>query len=137
MSTVTAREANQHFSKILDAAARGEEVTITRRGKPVAKLVPVASQEETAAAAAATARRAALERPARGYPGKAVEPWTRDELYDDRIERPRQPDDTCDRPWRPTFWFTRPSETTAATRPPARSSTVPPLPTRVPAAGSA
>ena len=41
MATVTARDANQHFSTFFDAAARGEEVTITRRGKPVAKLVPI------------------------------------------------------------------------------------------------
>jgi len=96
MATVTAREANQHFSKILDAAARGEEVTITRRGKPVAKLVPVEVSEETVAVAEAAARRAALERLARGYAGKTIDFWTRDELYEDRMERPWQPDDTCD-----------------------------------------
>ena len=96
MSTVTAREANQHFSKILDAAARGEEVTITRRGKPVARLVPVEAARASADAAEEAARRAALERLARGYPGKSFESWTREELYDDRIERPWQPDDRCD-----------------------------------------
>ena len=41
MSTVSAREANQQFSKVLERAVAGEEVTITRRGVPVAKLVPV------------------------------------------------------------------------------------------------
>lgn len=96
MSTVTAREANQHFSKFLDAASRGEEVTITRRGKPVAKLVPVGAGEEEAAALEQAIRQAALERLARGYPGKSFDSWTRDELYDDRIERPGQRDDTCD-----------------------------------------
>jgi prevent-host-death family protein len=96
MATVTAREANQHFSKFLDAASRGEEVTITRRGKPVAKLVPVQSHEEEAATLEETERQAALGRLARGYPGKSCDSWTRDELYDDRIERPWQPDDTCD-----------------------------------------
>ena len=40
MRTVSAREANQQFSKLLEAAVGGEEVTITRRGVPVAKLVP-------------------------------------------------------------------------------------------------
>ena len=39
---VPARQANQEFSKLLAAAADGEEIVITRRGKPVAKLVPVA-----------------------------------------------------------------------------------------------
>lgn len=96
MATVSAREANQHFSKFLDAAARGEEVTITRRGKAVARLVPIdAAGEMTAAAEQAASRRAALERLQRGYPGKTIEPWTRDELYNDRIERPWQPD-RCD-----------------------------------------
>ncbi len=87
MTTVSAREANQHFSKFLDAASRGEEVTITRRGKAVARLVPVvAADEMTAAAERASARRAALERLQRGYPGKTIEPWTRDELYEERLQ---------------------------------------------------
>ncbi len=96
MSTVTAREANQHFSKFLDAASRGEEVTITRRGKPVAKLVPVAAGEEGIAALEEAARQAALERLSIGYPGKSVGSWSRDDLYDDRVERPWRPDVTCD-----------------------------------------
>jgi prevent-host-death family protein len=36
---VSAREANQRFSDILDRAARGESVVITRHGKPVARLI--------------------------------------------------------------------------------------------------
>ncbi len=93
MSTVTAREANQHFARILDAASRGEEVTITRRGKPVAKLVPVVEMEDPAAAAREAAEREAiLARFEEGFVGKRLDDWTRDELYDDRIERPWQPD---------------------------------------------
>ncbi len=41
MKTVSAREANQSFSRLLGEAARGEEVIITKRGKPVARLVPM------------------------------------------------------------------------------------------------
>ena len=41
MQTVSAREANQRFSKLLQAVVEGEEVVITRRGKPVARLMPV------------------------------------------------------------------------------------------------
>ncbi len=37
---VSAREANQRFSEILGKAAEGEAVVITRRGEPVARLVP-------------------------------------------------------------------------------------------------
>ena len=40
MKTISSREANQRFSKILAAAEGGQEVVITKRGKPVAKLVP-------------------------------------------------------------------------------------------------
>jgi len=94
MSTVTAREANQHFSKILDAAARGEEVTITRRGKPVAKLVPVAAPEDPAEAERRAAElEAILKRLEQGYVGTRFDGWTRDELYDERFERSGKPDD--------------------------------------------
>ena len=36
---ISAREANQKFSDLLGRAARGQSVVITRRGKPVAKLI--------------------------------------------------------------------------------------------------
>lgn len=39
MRTVGAFEAKNHLSELLDCVERGEEVVITRRGKPVAKLV--------------------------------------------------------------------------------------------------
>ena len=48
MRTVSAREANQQFSEILEAAVGGEEVTITRRGVPVARLVPVSREDAEA-----------------------------------------------------------------------------------------
>jgi antitoxin (DNA-binding transcriptional repressor) of toxin-antitoxin stability system len=38
MKTITAREANQSFSRILAEAESGEEIVITRRGRPVATL---------------------------------------------------------------------------------------------------
>jgi prevent-host-death family protein len=40
MRAVSAREANQAFSRILQEAKGGESVVITRRGKPVAVLAP-------------------------------------------------------------------------------------------------
>ncbi|HEY5239626.1 MAG TPA: type II toxin-antitoxin system prevent-host-death family antitoxin [Rhizomicrobium sp.] len=42
MASVGAREANRSFSKILREAESGKTVTITRNGKPVARLMPVA-----------------------------------------------------------------------------------------------
>jgi prevent-host-death family protein len=40
MRSVSTREANQQFSRILGEAANGEEIVITRRGRPVAVLAP-------------------------------------------------------------------------------------------------
>ena len=40
MRAVSAREANQAFSRILQEAEGGESVVITRRGKPGAVLAP-------------------------------------------------------------------------------------------------
>ena len=40
MKSVSAREANQAFSRYLAEAEAGEEIVITRRGRPVARLVP-------------------------------------------------------------------------------------------------
>ena len=34
-------EAKTHLSRLIDAVLRGEEVTITRWGRPVARLVPM------------------------------------------------------------------------------------------------
>ncbi len=34
-------EAKTHLSKLVERVERGEEITIARNGKPVAKLVPV------------------------------------------------------------------------------------------------
>lgn len=39
MRTVGAFEAKTHLSQLLDLVESGEEVTITRHGKPVAQLV--------------------------------------------------------------------------------------------------
>jgi len=37
---ISIREANLHLSRYVAAAEKGEEVVITRRGRPVARLVP-------------------------------------------------------------------------------------------------
>ena len=41
----TAREFNQNASRILAAAERGERVTVTKNGRPVAILTPVGEQD--------------------------------------------------------------------------------------------
>jgi prevent-host-death family protein len=40
MEFVGSFEAKTHLSQLLDRVAKGEEITITRHGKPVAILVP-------------------------------------------------------------------------------------------------
>ena len=41
MTTIGAFEAKVHFSELLDRVEKGERIVITRRGMPVAQLVPV------------------------------------------------------------------------------------------------
>lgn len=41
-------EAKSHFSSVIDRASAGEEVVITRHGKPVAKIVPVRTEGDRA-----------------------------------------------------------------------------------------
>lgn len=43
MQTVNIHEAKTQLSRYVDQAAQGEEVIIARAGKPVARLVPLAS----------------------------------------------------------------------------------------------
>lgn len=52
MREIGAFEAKTHLSALLEAVAGGEEIVITRRGKPIAKLVPVAGVDRQARDAA-------------------------------------------------------------------------------------
>jgi len=54
MRTIGAFEAKNRLSELLVAVENGEEVTITKHGRPVAKLVPV-NQRDPARIAAAIA----------------------------------------------------------------------------------
>ena len=40
MRSITAREANQSFSRVLRDAENGNSIVVTRRGKPVAVIAP-------------------------------------------------------------------------------------------------
>lgn len=48
MSDVAARELRNHTAAVLDKVRNGESVTITVRGRPVARLEPVRSRRPTA-----------------------------------------------------------------------------------------
>lgn len=41
MKEVNIREAKAHLSRLLNRVVSGEEVTISRAGKPIARLVPI------------------------------------------------------------------------------------------------
>jgi prevent-host-death family protein len=58
MGDIGAFEAKTHLSELLDRVEQGEELVITRRGRPVARLVPVADVARTRAAEAVTRLRA-------------------------------------------------------------------------------
>jgi prevent-host-death family protein len=56
MLAVGAFEAKNRLSELLDRVERGEEVTITRRGRPVARLMRLSRRRDSASALAALQR---------------------------------------------------------------------------------
>ena len=46
MQEISLREMNQNFSRYMQAVEKGEEIIITRRGKPAAKLVAVSASKK-------------------------------------------------------------------------------------------
>jgi len=60
MITVGAFEAKTHLSKLIDSVAGGEEVTITKHGVPVARLVPIGNNNANGADAIARLRSLAV-----------------------------------------------------------------------------
>jgi prevent-host-death family protein len=47
MNKVNTHEAKASFSRLLHRVAAGEEITISNRGVPVARLVPIPAEETT------------------------------------------------------------------------------------------
>lgn len=77
-------EGRNRFSELVEAAERGEEVIVLKRGRPVAKLVPVnaapdAAERRLAALDRADALRAQLLR-------ETGRPFTHDEIISARDE---------------------------------------------------
>lgn len=46
MKTVGVYEAKTHFARLLDEVEAGETITITRHGRPVARIVPAEERRE-------------------------------------------------------------------------------------------
>ena len=78
MKTISAAEANRHFSSLLREVSRGAQITVTSRGKPVA-TISAADQVERRERVAA--RRALLSRLC-ATPATGTRNWSRDELYE-------------------------------------------------------
>ncbi len=78
--TVTLRDANQNFAKYVREVEGGQEIVITRRGEPVARLSPV-SGRRVLTPEQQTARRRALARMKKGWD---LGDWKipRDEIYE-------------------------------------------------------
>lgn len=77
MKTVSAGDANRHFSALLRDVATGEVVTILSRGKPVATIGPAQSGRMERD----DAKLNLLERLRQQSPN-GERNWTRDELYE-------------------------------------------------------
>jgi prevent-host-death family protein len=71
-ASIGAYDAKTHLSDLLDRVARGEEITITRHGRPVARLVPVADDRATALQVAAELRDLRRGRHLRGLDWKTL-----------------------------------------------------------------
>lgn len=90
VDTITAREANQQFSRLLAEVAAGKSFVITRHGVPVARLTPEPAPDgrrrltpEQERAWAETLEFIRSRPPA----GEAVGPLDRDWLHDRSVDR--------------------------------------------------
>lgn len=63
---VSIRDANQHLSQYLERVEQGTEIIITRRGKPIARVLPIEDRPRLSDAQQA-ARERLRERMERGY----------------------------------------------------------------------
>ena len=77
MKTISAAEANRHFSRLLREVARGERYTVMARGRPVAVVGP----SGTGNVARRRSRQLLLQR-LQGQSATGGRQWTRDALYD-------------------------------------------------------
>lgn len=72
---ITASEANQRFSEMLRDVAKGESFTVTSRGRPVARVIPVERK----------GGREAVKRLLEYFEARPIRysgPWTREDLYE-------------------------------------------------------
>ncbi len=75
MQEIGAFEAKNTLSALLDRVQKGEEIVITRHGKPVARLIPETGTRNLDAARAAVARLRARAKEARRGTPIAQDEW--------------------------------------------------------------
>jgi prevent-host-death family protein len=80
MKQVTAREANQQFAKILSAVEAGEQVMISKHGKPVAVMSPYRPSLDAERQAAVAEFLAVLNEPL--IRAKDFRTFTREEIHE-------------------------------------------------------
>lgn len=66
MTSIGAYEAKTHLPRLLDDVAAGETITITKHGRPVARLVPVGDGRDGTATDVVAALRSARKGVRRG-----------------------------------------------------------------------
>jgi prevent-host-death family protein len=77
MKTISAGDANRHFSRLLRDVATGEVITVLSRGKPVATIAPARSEGgEREVAKLSLLGRLRQQKPS------GARNWIRDELYE-------------------------------------------------------
>ncbi|WP_338052555.1 type II toxin-antitoxin system prevent-host-death family antitoxin [Rhodocyclus purpureus] len=76
MQSISASEANRHFSNVLRKVALGEVVTVLSRGKSVATIAPITRTDE----GREEARRALVARLRKQQPS-GERNWQRGEIY--------------------------------------------------------
>ena len=78
MKSISAAEANRHFSALLREVSRGERITVTSRGKPA---TTISAADEVERHDRVAAKRTLLSR-LRAAPAFGAQGWSRDELYE-------------------------------------------------------
>lgn len=77
-TTVSAREANQHFSQLLRRVQAGERIVVTSRGRPVAEVSGISDVPDERW----EARKADFISRLRQRAATPLPEWSRNELYD-------------------------------------------------------
>lgn len=73
--TISATEANRHFSRILREVEAGDSFTVTSHGRTVARIAPAPELGSAEAVSRMVEKLKTL-------PRITVGPWTREELYE-------------------------------------------------------